>query len=65
MNKQVAKVKQNATEFQHDNTLWTVRPNRNKTVWTLYKRFRGKVTYRVLSDVDANVPVGVQRQKAS
>ena len=64
MNK-VARVKRNATEFQHNNKLFRVCYTRNKTVWTLYKRFKGQVTYRILSDIDAKVPVGVQRQKAS
>jgi hypothetical protein len=62
VNKLVARVKRNATQFQHNNRLFTVCPKKNKTVWTLYKRFKGQVTYRVLSDVDAKVPVGVQRQ---
>jgi hypothetical protein len=63
--KRVAKVDPKAKEFQHDDSLFTVYPKKNKTIWTLYKRFRRTVKYRVLSDVKRNVPVGVQRQKAS
>jgi hypothetical protein len=50
-------------EFQNKGQLFTVCRNRNKTVWTLYTRFRGEATYRILEDVERNVPVGIQRLK--
>lgn len=63
--KKVISIKLDTKQFQHDNRLFEITPKSRKVVWTLYKRFRGNVDYRVLNDVERQVPVAVQRLKAS
>jgi hypothetical protein len=69
--KPITRITLETKQFQNGERLFNVehRPPERMKVWTLYKRSTGRikaqVEYRILSDIERQVPIAIQRLKAS